>query len=288
MIMNKICRYCKIKQARKGKNGEHIIVASRLREINSFKTECERNDNIQKGYKITCENCNNLLGEYERERWSNLTYATVWKILASNVNSVFRRHPDFIIENTPPEIIEKYEFEFLKLIKGDGFLPKNTFSFSFDPNKSELKKKFGIASQKIKLKSKDENGNSIQGATFYTKDKGGGEKEVGYQVSSDERGIAEIDVLTRIELVRVVKEKLILTNSESDEIQKTTIDIIIYISFNSNSHRLVFILPLIGTYNTGWNNVTIKANHKGFLKIIQDNFPEIAFTEINEYFKNYK
>jgi hypothetical protein len=278
------CRKCKIEDA---SSKEHLIANSRLSQINSFKTINEKNDNIPKTYKkITCENCNNLMGRYEEKRWSNLAYATAWKILAGNYNSAFEQYPDFIIKNTPKEIIEKYESELLMLINGDGFLPENTFTFSFDPNLSDLKKKFGFASVQCIIKLLDQDGNIIHGASVYSKDNGGGEKEVGYQATTDKYGMAKIDVLTRVEIVRVITEDLILTNINSGEKKNAIIDIVVYISFNSNSHRLVFIFPLLAKYQTNWEDGTkINVSHKGFLNILQNNFPEIAFTEIEEYYK---
>lgn len=279
-----ICRYCKEKNA---SSKEHLIANSRLASINSFKAKKETNDNIQKTYKkITCENCNNELGKYEEKKWSNLAYATIWKVLAGNINDAFKRQPDYLLKNTSKSTIKFFEQQFLDIIKKEKIIPGNTFKFDFDPMDSDLTKKFGLAVKPVVLKTVDENGKPIEGVKIFSKDKGGGSNEGGYIASTDGTGKAELNILTRVELIRVVEETSTLTNLDTNEKKSFKTDFLIYVSFNSNSHRLLFILPLINQINTNWSNARIQLLHRGFLKIIQENFTELKITCLNEYFKS--
>lgn len=49
---------------------------------------------------ITCSNCNSDLGSIEEKTWSGLAIATLWKVLAGNINDVFERAPWAKIHNT--------------------------------------------------------------------------------------------------------------------------------------------------------------------------------------------
>ena len=278
-----ICKYCKEKNA---SSKEHLIANSRLISINSFKERNETNDNIQKTYKkITCENCNNELGKYEEKEWYNLAYATIWKVLAGNINAAFKRQPDYLLKNTSISTIQFFEQQFLDIIKTEKIIPGNTFKFDFDPMNSALTNKFGLAVKSVVFKPVDENGKPIERVKIFSKDKGGGSNEGGYTVSTDETGKAELNILTRVELVRVVEEISTLTNLDTNEKRTFKTDFLIYVSFNSNSHRLIFILPLIHQINTSWSNARIQLKHRDFLKIIQENFTELKITGLNEYFK---
>jgi hypothetical protein len=263
-----------------------LIANSRLITINSFKENGETNDNIQKTYKkITCEPCNNELGKYEELKWSNLSYATVWKVLAGNVNCAFDRSPEYLLNNTDKLTIESFEEQMFDIIKTKKIIPENTFKFDFNPMKSDLTNKFGVAVKSVKINPVDESGKPIEGVKIFVKDKGGGSKEKGYTASSDKNGNAELNILTRVELVRILKEELTITNSKTKETKDIKIDFLVYISFNSNNHRLVFLLPLIGKINTGWVNSDIEIKHRGFLKILQDNFEELSILELTKYFE---
>ena len=282
-MSNKICRYC---FNQKASSREHLIADSRLKTINSFKKDDEANDNIQKTYKgITCESCNNKLGEYEELRWSNLAYATLWKVLAGNINGVFGRYPEYNLINTSKKTIENYESQILDIIKTKKIMPNNTFSFDFDPMNSELTNKFGVAVKKVQINLMDEQGKPIEGGKVYAKDKGGGNKEKGYQITSDKYGSANLDILTRMEMIKVLNEKLIIKNKDTNEIKTQTIDFLTYVSFNSNNHRLIIMLPLIGNIQTGWSNARIEMRHIDFLNILQRNFSELSIKALNKYFK---
>ena len=126
--MSKKCRFCKKNNA---SSREHVLVNSRLKEINQFRSTNQKNDNRKKRFtQITCTECNNKLGQYEERNRSSLAYATVWKILAGNTNGVFKGAPEFLLKYSSNSCIETYENSLLNIIKSKKqVLPENTFGF---------------------------------------------------------------------------------------------------------------------------------------------------------------
>ncbi len=283
--MNKICRYCKTKNA---SSKEHLIANARLTAIKAHKIDNQNNDNIRKTYKgITCESCNNELGRYEEATLYNLAYATIWKILAGNVNGVFT-DKNYLLSNTPNRDIESYEQQFLKIIQTqDAIIPNNTFRFDFYPNKTIIENHFGKAYLNHNFKIKDEKGNPLEGVAVLIKDNSASKQEKCYTSISDSDGSAFLSVLAHAELVKIVAEELLITNEETGEFIIKKIDVIIYLSISfSFAHRLIFILPIIGGFQTTWENALCSIQHKDFLKILQDNLEDITITNLIQYFQD--
>lgn len=279
---NKTCRYCGLRLA---SSKEHLIADSRLTRIKSFRYPDQANDNVRKTFKgITCEPCNRELGKYEEKRWSSLAYATVWKILAGNLNLSFS-DLSHKLSNSDMLCISSFE-ELLRLVikGGNRVLPSLTFSFDFDPNSLKSDHNHTVAVQKIQISFKDEAGNPIQGATFYAKDKKGTSPNSAYLGISDAGGMAESKVLIALESVCVVAEEVCIENTDNGEKIFKLIDVIIYISFDMNRHRLVLILPLIGDLQTPWPNCNLRVSHKGFIPILQKHIKDIRIIDITSYF----
>lgn len=279
----KKCRFCRLNNA---SSKEHLIADSRLRTINSFKNAADANDNIQKTYKkITCEACNNKLGKYEEEHRHNLAYATIWKLLAGNINESFDRQNEFYLKNPTSPTIELFENMMLDVIKGKSILPLHTFKYDLDPTSSEFENKFGFAAQKVVIKPVDENGMPIEGVKVFAQDKGGGEDEKGYIISSNEDGIAEFNILTRIESIRIIRETIIVEPSSEDLKLKIDFEIIIYLSFDSNSNRVLVILPLLHNLKTDYGELIITLFDEAFfLRSLRKSFPELEVVSIEKYF----
>lgn len=279
----KICRLCRINQA---SSKEHLIANSRLKTLNDYKENSETNDNIQKTYKkITCESCNNSLGEYERIRWCYLAYATVWKLLAGNLNSAFDRQRDFILENSSFHTIDMFEKFMADLIRSKNILPLYTFKFSLDPMKSELENKFGFAKQQVKLKAVGENDDPISSGTFFTQDKGGGEKEKGYIAAVNKNGSADLSILSRIEIIRIVKHAIEIQVFNEKSKEKIDFDIIVYVSLDGGGHRLLLGLPLISMTEIGsGQHISKSFDESFFLPIFKKCLPELEIISIEKYF----
>lgn len=283
------CLYC---NENKADSNEHLIVDRRIKRINSFKTDQEKNDNIQKDFKkITCEPCNNRLGEYEEKSTWNLAYATIWKIIAGNINKAFNRLPEYYFGITSDKTIKFYENLLLNVVKKELILPKNTFDFDFNPMNSSLSNKFGFATKKILINPVNEKGEPIEGAKIYTKDKSGSGTENGYIATSDKNGKAELKILTAIEKIRVVKETIKINNSNDLNSKEKNIEFesIVYLSFNANGNRLICILPLLHSVSTDWGDIIIELfDENFFLKTINKAFPEMEIVTIRKFFKeNY-
>ena len=167
--MIKRCVFC---TERNASSKEHLIANSRLKRIQSFKAEEQRNDNIRKKYKkITCEICNRRLGKYEEKSPVTLAYSTAWKILAGNINGTFTDQ-DYILSNTKEEGVKSYEKQIRKIIEGEFILPANTFAFDIE-NGNSFAINFGIATFNYKTEIVDENGHPVEDALLYLKDNAG-------------------------------------------------------------------------------------------------------------------
>ena len=280
----KKCRYCQNCDA---SSREHIIVNSRLRSINEFKDTAQRNDNVRKTYKnITCEVCNHILGEYESKRWSFLAYSTIWKILAGNVNNAFEEGSEYVLKHSNKRCIKHFEDTLLTAVKSKNtVLPTNTFTFSVDLKTLDPENKSGKAIKNIIIKCVDESDQPIKGTAVYIKPKGGSDEERGYYSQSDEKGKASLSVLMRLEMVKIVCEKLVIQNDYTKEEIYKNIDIIIYVSLDLDNHRTIVILPLICKYTTRWPNTPINLSHKELLRIVQNHISDIRIVEIKPMWK---
>lgn len=264
--MIKRCVFC---TERNASSKEHLIANSRLKRIQSFKAEEQKNDNVRKKYKkITCEGCNRSLGKYEAESPVNLAYSTAWKILAGNINGAFTDQ-DYILRSTEEDGVKSYEEQLRNIIEGEYILPANTFTFDIEIDNS-FAINFGVATFNYRARIEDENG-PVEDALFCLKDNAGSEKEGEYSATSDEDGNCNLEILVAIELVRVFTSELTLRNVETGEVLVKNIDFIFYISLDS-LHRLILILPIIGATQTPWENSEVQFIHRDFLEIIWENF----------------
>lgn len=280
-MSNKVCRFCKV---RPPSSKEHVIADSRLRQIKSFKPDS--NDNIQRTFKgITCEECNNFLGDtYESHSPFHLAYATIWKVLAGNVNNAFNRLPDFQLNNTSSEAIEKAEAQLLShLNKPELCLPEITFEFDLDALEG-FSESSNAATKKLQINIVDENGHPIQGAVTALRDKAGGEEERGYSAETNALGRADLEVLMRLELVRSVSYNTNVQNLDSGERFTKKSDAIVYVSQAANARRLLVLLPINSPIQTNWANARIEISEPGFLPLVQENFPDLKIKAIRPYF----
>lgn len=276
------CRFCNQKNA---SSKEHLVANRRLSQINSFKDSQEVDDRITKTFKkITCESCNNELGRYEDSSYYNLAQATIWKILAGNINNAFERYPGYVLNNSSLETVESYERLFFNFIKNNQICPDLAFTFNFDSQKSIFQNRFGEAVKKINVNILDENGSPIEDAIFYSKDKFPVGDDGAYIAKSNSDGFVDVNILARLEKIIVATETCTFKNLITNETIEMDVDFIIYISFDLNEHRLIFILPLIGPVSTGWPDVSVEIKHVGFLVILQKHLKDIAVIELNKYF----
>ena len=276
-----VCRFCK---SAPPSSREHVIADSRLRQIKSFKTA--NDDNLPKRFKgITCKQCNNNLGaEYESLSSYHLAYATVWKVVAGNINKAFSRMPEYQLNNSNLEALISTEAQLHAILNdADLTLPDFTVEFDIDAT-SSFSETLLSATKKVRISPVDEQGNPIEGAVAYIKDKAGGDNEKGYKATSDSAGVISMEILMRYEAVRVVTEESILQNTKTGETITTTIDVITYISQSANTRRLAVIIPIMGSVSTPWPNVRINRSHGGFLPIIQNAYPEMKIAGLRSFF----
>ena len=277
----KKCRYCQNSDA---SSREHIIASSRLRSIKEFKNSSQRNDNFRKRYKnITCEECNNILGEYESKSGPFLAYATIWKILAGNANNVFEEGSEYILDHSDECCIKSIEDRFLAIIKSKNLvLTDLTFRFDIDYNTLDCENKPGKAYKNVVYNFVNESGLPVDGLVGYMKPKGGSGEDEGYYSQSNKEGEVSMNILLRMEMIKIVSEKLTIQNCETKEEIHKDIDVIIYISLGPGSHRSLVILPLMCEYDTGWPNTPVKSSHRGFLRIVQDRIADIRITNLKQ------
>lgn len=275
------CRYCRTNNA---SSKEHLVANRRLSQINSFKNPEEINDNVPKTFKkITCETCNNELGKYEDKSEFNLAHATIWKILAGNINNAFERYSQYTLNNSSIRTIAICEEQLFNTIQNSLILPNLTFTFSFDAQKSVFQNRFGEAVSKNIPKVFDINGNPLDDVTLYSKDSFPNNNDIGYFAKSNNYGEFDLSILTNFEKIIIVKEniQIFIDNIET----RSDIDIIIYVTYNANNHRLILFYPLIGEIQNVKYNSIVEINFRDFLLILNSHIPEFAITELNEYFK---
>ncbi len=277
----KICRYCHKNTA---SSREHLIVKAMLSRINLLRSDDIKDDNIRKTFKnITCPECNNTLGQYEGKTITNLVYATVWKILAGNANSASFSE-EHCLKNTGIEVIESHEKQLLEIIKGgERVLPNNTFYFDFDTNSVSDKSSYTMVSQKFRVRVVNEAGDPIEGASVAT---GGDSKHnAAYFTKTNSDGRTELQILRIYHAVFVTSEELIIENQHTLESFSKEVDVIISLSYNSHGHRVIVVLPLVGTIQTGWKNSYIRFTYKkSYLDIVRNNIKDINITSLSPYF----
>ena len=279
--MSRICRRCRQSRA---SSKEHLIADSRLTRIKSYKEHNHRNDNVKKKYRgITCEPCNNRLGEYERKDYLCLAYATVWKLMAGNTNKCFSLS-SHKLSNTPDDVLYFCESHLLSVISNSNiYLPDNTFKFDFDTSSVSHEYNHMLSTKRVDIALKTESGDPIEGGVVYVKDRAGSKKEKGYHANSDKTGIASLNILMCLEKLIVAQEYFMILDTETREKISILTDVIIYISFDANYHRLIVILPLIGDISARWKIARYEMFHAPFLDIVKRNIKDFEITSLHKY-----
>jgi hypothetical protein len=106
---------------------EHVIHNSRRK---SLRKKGANLDNQQAQYKgITCSKCNEYLGRKEEKYNSSLAISTLWKVLAGNINGLFKNHPWTLTKNTDEATLRVY-LEILKdAFVNDKVFPQNMLGY---------------------------------------------------------------------------------------------------------------------------------------------------------------
>ena len=277
----KLCRYCRLNSS---SSREHVIANSRLRDLRNFQTNI--GENLQKQFKgITCESCNNKLGnQYESLSPINQAYATIWKILAGNVNNVFSKAPDFQISKTPRDELHFFEDRFLEVLRENKILLENTFHFDWDAERDFIDH-YGVATKKVLHKATDYLGNPLGAVKVSFKDRAGSHKEKAYTIETGPDGAGQMEMGMHVELARVVTEDLRIKNLENNVTHTIPADIIIYISQAINAHRIAVIIILPCITISEWPFSKFDFYHSDFLSILKIHFPEFKFKALNPFFE---
>jgi hypothetical protein len=99
---------------------EHVIHNSRRKLLSEKGLKL---DNQQAQYRgITCPQCNNYLGRKEEKYNSSLAISTLWKVLAGNINGLFKNHTWALTKNTEEATLQRY----LEILK-DAFITDKVF-----------------------------------------------------------------------------------------------------------------------------------------------------------------
>ena len=167
---------------------------------------------------ITCKECNEFLGQLENKYWSFLAMATMWKIIAGNLNDVFDR-----AEWAKTKVTDRHTLEVCSdglsdaLKKSKVFLPNNMLGY-------------GLV----------------------------------YSVTGDSDGKCSVEVLIGAESVYIIQDTINVENVSTGEKMAVEMDMLCYHSPNSNGHKMLYYLPLIGKISTPWINQKITISHRGF------------------------
>ena len=79
---------------------------------------------------ITCENCNNTLGRFESQTIRGLAIATLWKVIAGNINCVFGDKSDWaLLSNTKLETLTYYEALLKHALLNNKIFPENMLGY---------------------------------------------------------------------------------------------------------------------------------------------------------------
>jgi len=89
--MNKPCLFSGDNCEGMASSKEHVINNSRRIFIKNRGANLGNTKARFRG--ITCSNCNSYLGSIEEKTYSGLAIATLWKVLAGNINNAFERAP---------------------------------------------------------------------------------------------------------------------------------------------------------------------------------------------------
>ena len=104
--MTKKCLFLGTDCTGKASSKEHVINNSR--RIFIQKRGAELGNDKARFRGITCQKCNRFLGGIEENTWSGLAVATLWKVLAGNLNRVFDRASWAQVHSTDDGTLEHY------------------------------------------------------------------------------------------------------------------------------------------------------------------------------------
>lgn len=114
----------------KASSKEHVIHNSRRRVIRDNGGELGNEKARFKG--ITCNSCNNFLGQKEELYNSSLAISTLWKVIAGNINNVFASHPWCLTNNTSKGTMIKYAACLKDMFLNNKLAPENMLGYSLN------------------------------------------------------------------------------------------------------------------------------------------------------------
>jgi hypothetical protein len=276
-----ICQWCLKKRAN---SKEHLIVSKRLKEVRSKKLISERNDNVTKTFKgITCKDCNKLLKDYEERDSATLSYVTVWKLLAGNMNNKFSGHQNFLLVNSSCETIKFFGDMLKSAIQNGNVFPNNTFRYSIDLNKWTAKNDtYSYVSNDPLTITAGKTGLPLEGARVYVS--GNNEDDIGVVKETGKDGRTELTLPMRVEKLYIIADEIRIENISTGETINKTIDFVFYISHRAELDRIIFFIPLQGKMNTPWKYSVVSIHQKNVRDLININMPEYGICKIRPYF----
>lgn len=111
----------------KASSKEHVIHNSRRRFIRDNGGDLGNEKARFKG--ITCNSCNNFLGQKEELYNSSLAISTLWKVIAGNINNVFASHPWCLTNNTSKDTLIKHAANLKAMFLNNQIAPENMLSY---------------------------------------------------------------------------------------------------------------------------------------------------------------
>lgn len=106
---------------------EHVIHNSRRKFLQDKGADLGNEKARFKG--ITCANCNEYLGRKEGKYNSSLAIATLWKVIAGNINGLFEDNPWCLSANTNEDTLNQYQEILKKSFINDSVFPENMLGY---------------------------------------------------------------------------------------------------------------------------------------------------------------
>ena len=106
---------------------EHVIHNSRRKFIQDKGANLGNEKARFKG--ITCANCNEYLGRKEEKYNSSLAIATLWKVIAGNINRLFDENPWCLTINTSENTLNEYQEILKKSFNNNSVFPENMLGY---------------------------------------------------------------------------------------------------------------------------------------------------------------
>jgi hypothetical protein len=128
--MNKNAKHCLFKSefcTGIASSKEHVIHNSRRKFLRKKGANLENQQAQYRG--ITCAKCNEYLGRKEEKYHSSLAISTLWKVLAGNVNGLFKNHPWALTKNTEKDTLHMYLEILRDAFIGDKIFPENMLGY---------------------------------------------------------------------------------------------------------------------------------------------------------------